>query len=38
MKLTNTLTPTADMYVRDLDISSYEMDQTYTSSTLIYTA
>ena len=34
MKLTNTLTTAAHMYVQGLDIRSYNIDETYTSSTL----
>ena len=34
MKLTNTLTTTANMYVRDLDIRSYKIYKIYTSRTL----
>ena len=34
MKLTNTLTTEANMYVQDLDIRSYKIEDTYTSRTL----
>ena len=34
MKLTNTLTTTANIYVQELDIRSYKIEETYTSRTL----